>query len=107
MLVLACGILSVYKRKLGTCKYMDFSPETLEASFNAISQDMNIIEPIWVALQCAVQKRSPPPGSLLDLRTALQDSWCGKPPGYFQTLVDTMPSRVAALLCARVGPKRY
>ncbi|GBM01257.1 hypothetical protein AVEN_170313-1 [Araneus ventricosus] len=71
------------------------------------SPDMNIIEPIWVALQCAVQKRSPPPGTLMDLRTALQDSWCEKPPGYLQTLVDTMPRRVASLLCVRVGPKRY
>ncbi|GBL95391.1 hypothetical protein AVEN_154796-1 [Araneus ventricosus] len=33
--------------------------------------NMNIIEPIWVALQCAVQKRSPPPGTPMDLRTAL------------------------------------
>ncbi|GBM27612.1 hypothetical protein AVEN_27279-1 [Araneus ventricosus] len=38
------------------------------------SSDMNIIEPIWVALQCAVQKRSLPPDTLMDLRTALQDS---------------------------------
>ncbi|GBN23172.1 hypothetical protein AVEN_217544-1 [Araneus ventricosus] len=68
---------------------------------------MNIIEPIWVALQCAVQKKSPPPGTPRDLRTALQDSWCEKPPGYLQTLVDTMPRRVASFLCARVGPKRY
>ncbi|GBN78866.1 hypothetical protein AVEN_192847-1 [Araneus ventricosus] len=66
---------------------------------------MNIIEPIWVALQCAVQKRSPPPGTPMDFRTALQDSWCEKPPGYLQTLVDTMPRRVASFLCAR--PKRY
>ncbi|GBM35048.1 hypothetical protein AVEN_77653-1 [Araneus ventricosus] len=71
------------------------------------SPDMNIIEPIWVALQCAVQKRSPPPGTPLDLRTALQDSWRETPPGYLQTLVDTMPLRVASLLCAGVGPKRY
>ncbi|GBM12278.1 hypothetical protein AVEN_155280-1 [Araneus ventricosus] len=49
--------------------------------------DMNIIEPMWAALQCVVQKRSPPPGTLMDLRTALQDSWCEKPPGYLQTLV--------------------
>ncbi|GBN07628.1 hypothetical protein AVEN_115646-1 [Araneus ventricosus] len=49
------------------------------------SSDMNIIEPIWVALQCAVRKRSPPPGTPMDLRTALQDSWCEKPPGYLQT----------------------
>ncbi|GBM98239.1 hypothetical protein AVEN_116366-1 [Araneus ventricosus] len=71
------------------------------------SSDMNIIQPIWVALQCAVQKRSPPPGTPMGLRTALQDSWCEKPPGYLQTLVDTMPRRVASLVCARVGPKRY
>ncbi|GBN09511.1 hypothetical protein AVEN_6977-1 [Araneus ventricosus] len=51
-------------------------------------------------------KRSPPPGTPMDLRTALQDSWCEKPPGYLQTLVDTMP-RIPSLLCARVGPKRY
>ncbi|GBM40877.1 hypothetical protein AVEN_14800-1 [Araneus ventricosus] len=56
---------------------------------------------------CVVQKRSPPPGTPMDLRTALQDSWCEKPPGYLQTLVDTMPHRVASLLCARVGLKRY
>ncbi|GBM62263.1 hypothetical protein AVEN_44055-1 [Araneus ventricosus] len=58
---------------------------------------MNIIEPIWVALQCAVQKRFPPPGTPMDLQTALQDSWCKKPPGYLQTLVDTMQLRVASL----------
>ncbi|GBM51198.1 hypothetical protein AVEN_139951-1 [Araneus ventricosus] len=71
------------------------------------SPDMNVIEPIWVALQCAVQKRSPPPGTPIDLRTALQDSWCVKPPGYLQTLVNTLPRRVASVLCSRVGPKRY
>ncbi|GBM18635.1 hypothetical protein AVEN_164757-1 [Araneus ventricosus] len=52
-------------------------------------------------------ERSPPPGTPMDLRTALQDSWCEKPPGYLQTLVDIMPRHVASLLCARVGPKRY
>ncbi|GBM05115.1 hypothetical protein AVEN_210820-1 [Araneus ventricosus] len=71
------------------------------------SPDMNIIESIWVALQCAVQKKSLPSGTPIDLRTALRDSWCEKPPGYLQTLVDTMRRHVISLLCARVGPKRY
>ncbi|GBN49765.1 hypothetical protein AVEN_36002-1 [Araneus ventricosus] len=71
------------------------------------SPDMNIIELICVALQCPVQKRSPPPRTPMDFRTALQDSWCGKPPGYLQTLVENMPRRVAALLRARAGPTRY
>ncbi|GBM72761.1 hypothetical protein AVEN_8698-1, partial [Araneus ventricosus] len=81
------------------------APGTLHWTPN--SPDMNIIEPIWVAFQCAVQKRSPPPGTPMDLRAALQDSWCEKCPGYLQTLVDTMPRRAASLLCALVGPKRY
>ncbi|GBM24813.1 hypothetical protein AVEN_186656-1 [Araneus ventricosus] len=68
------------------------------------SSDMNIIEPIWVDLQCAVQKRSAPPCTPMDLRTALQDSWCEKHPDYLQTLVDTIPRRVASLLSARVFP---
>ncbi|GBN93107.1 hypothetical protein AVEN_105718-1 [Araneus ventricosus] len=43
------------------------------------SSYMNIIEPIWVALQCAVQKRFSPPGTPTDLRTALHYSWFQKP----------------------------
>ncbi|GBM03327.1 hypothetical protein AVEN_256877-1 [Araneus ventricosus] len=42
------------------------------------SSDMNIMEPIWVALQCAVQKRSLHSGTPMDLRTVLQNSWCEK-----------------------------
>ncbi|GBN90185.1 hypothetical protein AVEN_36200-1 [Araneus ventricosus] len=53
------------------------------------SPDMNIIEPIWDVLFRRDLHH-------LDLRTALQDSWCEKPPGYLQTLVDTMPRRVAS-----------
>ncbi|GBN59397.1 hypothetical protein AVEN_202010-1 [Araneus ventricosus] len=71
------------------------------------SPDMNIIEPIWDALQHAVQKRSPPPRPPMDLWTVLQDSWCELPPGYLQTLVEIMPRRIAALLRARGDPTRY
>ncbi|GBN41092.1 hypothetical protein AVEN_242454-1 [Araneus ventricosus] len=47
---------------------------------------MNIIEPIWDALLRAVQKRSPPPRTVMDLWTVLPDSWCELPPCYLQTL---------------------
>ncbi|GBN73030.1 hypothetical protein AVEN_36796-1 [Araneus ventricosus] len=69
--------------------------------------DMNIIEPIWDAFQRAVQKRSPPPRTPMDLRTVLQNSWCELPPGYLQTLVEIMPRRIAALLRDRGDPTRY
>ncbi|GBM51411.1 hypothetical protein AVEN_203755-1 [Araneus ventricosus] len=71
------------------------------------SPEMNIIEDIRDALLHAVEKRSPPPRTSIDLLTALQDSWCEKPPGCLQTLVETMPRHVAALLRARGGPTLY
>ncbi|GBL80062.1 hypothetical protein AVEN_29075-1 [Araneus ventricosus] len=71
------------------------------------SPDMNIIEDIWDALLHGVEKRSPPPRTSMDLLTALQDSWCEFPPGYLQTLVESMPHRFASLLRAHGGPTRY
>ncbi|GBN52036.1 hypothetical protein AVEN_146248-1 [Araneus ventricosus] len=62
---------------------------------------MNIIEDIRDALLHAVEKRSPPPRTSMDLLTALQDSWCEFPPGYLQTPVESMPRRFASLLRAR------
>ncbi|GFS70940.1 transposable element Tcb2 transposase [Trichonephila clavipes] len=71
------------------------------------SPDMNITEYIWGALQCANQKRSPFPLTPTDLWTALQDSCSQLPPAPLQTLIESMPRRVAALLRARGGPTRY
>ncbi|GBL81210.1 hypothetical protein AVEN_143546-1 [Araneus ventricosus] len=65
---------------------------------------MNIIENILDVLLHAVEKRSPPPRTPMDLLTALQDSWCEFPPGYLQTPVESMPRRFASLLRARGGP---
>ncbi|GFQ91442.1 DDE_3 domain-containing protein [Trichonephila clavata] len=68
------------------------------------SPDMNFIEYIWGSLQCVVQNRSPTPLTPTDLWTALQDAWCQLPPTLLQTLIESMPLRVAADLCARGGP---
>ncbi|GBN11348.1 hypothetical protein AVEN_202275-1 [Araneus ventricosus] len=65
---------------------------------------MNIIEDIQDALLHAVEKRSPPHRTPMDLLTALQDSWCEKPTGCLQTLVETMLRRDAAFLSAHGGP---
>ena len=62
---------------------------------------MNIIEDIWNALQCAVQKRSPPPPALVDLWTALQDAWHQFASALLQTLVESMPGHIVSLLHAR------
>ncbi|GBM78585.1 hypothetical protein AVEN_105176-1 [Araneus ventricosus] len=61
---------------------------------------MNIIEDIRDALLHAVEKRSPPPRTSMDLLAALQDSWCEFPPGYLQTPVESMPRRFTSFLRA-------
>ncbi|GBL68789.1 hypothetical protein AVEN_96262-1 [Araneus ventricosus] len=71
------------------------------------SPEMNIMEDIRDAFLHAVEKRSPPPRTPVDLLTALQDSWCQFPPGYLQTSVESTPCRFASLLRARGGPTRY
>ncbi|GBM52073.1 hypothetical protein AVEN_131093-1 [Araneus ventricosus] len=71
------------------------------------SPEMNIIEDIRDVLLHAVEKRSPPPRSPMDLLTALQDSWCEFPPGYIQTLVESMLRPLSSLMRARGGPIRY
>ncbi|GBM30309.1 hypothetical protein AVEN_204671-1 [Araneus ventricosus] len=68
------------------------------------SPEMNIIEDIRDALLHAVEKRSPPPRTPMDLLTAQQDSWCEFPPGYLQIPVESMPRRFTSLLPARGGP---
>ncbi|GBN75542.1 hypothetical protein AVEN_185224-1 [Araneus ventricosus] len=73
----------------------------------AKSPEMNIIEDIWNVLLHAVENRSPLPRTPKDLWTVLKDEWCELPPRYLQTLVESMPLRVAALLCVRGRPTRY
>ncbi|GBL69486.1 hypothetical protein AVEN_121805-1 [Araneus ventricosus] len=63
------------------------------------SPEMNIIEDIRDALLHAVENRSPPPRTPMDLWTVLKDEWCEFPPRYLQTIVEFMPHRVAAHLC--------
>ncbi|GBN57788.1 hypothetical protein AVEN_114143-1 [Araneus ventricosus] len=65
---------------------------------------MNIIEDIGDALLHIVEETSPPPRTSTDLLTVLQDSWCEFPPGYLQTLVESMPHRFASLLHAHGAP---
>ncbi|GBN16644.1 hypothetical protein AVEN_49904-1 [Araneus ventricosus] len=65
------------------------------------SPEMNIIEDIRDALLHAIENRSPPPSTPMNLWTVLKDEWCELLPRYLQTLVESMPHCVAALLCMR------
>ncbi|GBM35915.1 hypothetical protein AVEN_124171-1 [Araneus ventricosus] len=68
------------------------------------SPEMNIIEDIRDALLHAVENISPPPRTPVDLWTVLKDEWCELPPRYLQTLVESIPHHVAAIMCVWEGP---
>ncbi|GBO23884.1 hypothetical protein AVEN_254308-1 [Araneus ventricosus] len=83
------------------------NPQRALQSYNGALLEYSMPICIRDALLHAVEKRSPPPRTPMDLLTALQDSWCEFPPGYLQTPVEFMPRRFASLLRARGGPTRY
>ncbi|GBN66390.1 hypothetical protein AVEN_209535-1 [Araneus ventricosus] len=60
--------------------------------------EMNIIEDIRDTLLHTVENRSPPPRTAMHLWTVLKDEWCELSPRCLQTLIESMPHRVAALL---------
>ncbi|GBO07472.1 hypothetical protein AVEN_91258-1 [Araneus ventricosus] len=71
------------------------------------SPEMNITEDIRDALLHALENRSPPPRTPVDLWTVLKNEWCELHPRCLKTLVESMPHCVAALLCVRGGPTQY
>ncbi|GBO05869.1 hypothetical protein AVEN_46781-1 [Araneus ventricosus] len=93
--------------RVATKWLQEHSSEFRHFHWSPKSPELNIIENIQDALLHAVEKRSPPPRTPMDLLTALQDSWCEFPPGYLQTPVESMPRRFASLLRAHGGRTRY
>ncbi|GBO06826.1 hypothetical protein AVEN_107648-1 [Araneus ventricosus] len=61
--------------RVATKWLQEYSSDFRHFHWPSKSPDMNIIEDIWDALLHAVEKRSPPPRTPMDLLTALQESW--------------------------------
>ncbi|GBN80201.1 hypothetical protein AVEN_119319-1 [Araneus ventricosus] len=85
--------------RLATKWLQEHSSDFRHFHWPAKSPEMNIIEDIRDALLHVVENRSPTPRTPMDLWTVLKDEWCELPPRYLQTLVESIPHRVAALLC--------
>ncbi|GFY01759.1 hypothetical protein TNCV_1467511 [Trichonephila clavipes] len=89
-----------------TKSYSGFEPESTRLQAEGHSHNTGWATPRTIR---NVIKISPlhPTLTPSDLWTALQDSWCQLPPALHQTLIESMPRRVEALLRARWGPARY
>ncbi|KAJ8870491.1 hypothetical protein PR048_029514 [Dryococelus australis] len=65
------------------------------------SPDLNPIEHLWDELDRRVRARQARPKSIAQLMECLQEEWRRIPVDVLQTLVESMPDRVAAVIAAR------
>lgn len=79
-------------------KWLPWAPSSL---------DMNIIEHVWDQLDALVRARNPLPTNKEQLWVALQEEWENFPKRALDTLYESMPRRVAALVKARGGHTKY
>jgi len=73
----------------------------------AQSPDLNIIQPLWGVLEQRIRNRFPSPTSLKQLADALVQEWDNIPLETIQTLYESIPRRIAAVLKANGGPIPY
>lgn len=71
------------------------------------SPDLNPIEHVWDRLKRCIRSRGVDPDNLEELRTAIMEEWDEIPREYIQSLIESMPRRVEAVIRSRGGPTRY
>ncbi|KAJ8875134.1 hypothetical protein PR048_023027 [Dryococelus australis] len=84
------------------------NPETVEVCQSlGVSPDLNPIEHLWDELDRQVKARQARPKSIAQLVEWLQEEWRRIPVDVLQTLVESMPDRLAAVIAPRGGPTRF
>jgi hypothetical protein len=122
--ILTCCVLSVVEDQFGddSCLYQhDNAPchkarsvrewfvnnNVPEMDWPAQSRDLNPVEHLWDELECPLLYRTQHPTSLNALATALQEEWPAIPPETFRHLVESLPSKVRAVIKPKGGPIQY
>jgi transposase len=78
-----------------------------EMDWQTQSPDLNPIEHLWDELERRLHYRPQSSTSLTALATALQEEWAAIPPETYRHLVESLPSRVRAVIKAKGRPTRY
>ena len=73
----------------------------------AQSPDLNPIEHLWTHLKCQLNKYSTPPKGAHELWDRLVVEWNNIPPERCQTLIESMPRRIKAVIRAKGGHTKY
>lgn len=73
----------------------------------AQSPDLNPIENVWAMMKSSIQNRSTPITNIADMKIALQEVWVGLDIENFETLIVSLPTRMAAVIKAKGGATRW
>ena len=71
------------------------------------SPDLNPIEHTWYILKITIQKMTPRPMTVPDMTIALKKAWDDLDENTMNSLVESMPSRIAAVIEAKGGNIKY
>lgn len=71
------------------------------------SPDLNPIEHVWNWLKDALRDRRDRPSNLDQLFDFVQEEWRGIPRDYLKNLVDSLPSRIKAVIKSHGGATNY
>lgn len=69
--------------------------------------NLNPIENVWAMMKSSVQNRSTPITNIADMKIALQEVWVGLDIENFETLIVSLPTRMAAVIKAKGGATRW
>ncbi|GFY35921.1 histone-lysine N-methyltransferase SETMAR [Trichonephila clavipes] len=81
------------------------SEEIARMALSAYSHDLNPIENLWDALDCAVSSRFSPPSTFIELETALQEKWRLLNSEVVDHLIDSMVRRCKLCVQMRGGDR--
>ena len=73
----------------------------------AQSPDLNPIENLWAEVKRNLRNRKRKPTNLLQLRCYVKDTWKAIPKITIENIVDSMPSRIVAVIAAQGVPTKY
>ncbi|GBM41833.1 Transposable element Tc1 transposase [Araneus ventricosus] len=87
--------------------FEEYTDEFHLMSWPPTSPDLNPMEHVWYVMERQLRAQTPPCPNISTLRDRFLDIWYNLSPVMYQKLGASMPRRVAAVLKAKGGAKRY